>query len=446
MSEKVGKLLVWSGIALLAVLIAACATVGGEEPQWMSEYPQDDDYYIGIGSSDTGSRSEDMDKARAEALANLAASISVEIRGKTEVKEEETAAGEYASSVTSSISQTVDKHLKEVETVDSYYSPQEGYWIYLRLNKREWARIQQQEMERITERVRTMLGTAQGGTVADSLAALGKALELVRGSAYVGMLDAELGGEKGMLSDLLEARAAELLSGLRIAVEPQRIEFQTGRSAEVRIRLSHTGSRNPGSWSVIISAKGGQEAREMITTGSDGEFSGRLKLEDFPLGLSTADLRPEIGRFGFTPDDRRRFRMPVAEVAVEKRPIKATLAVNSRGDGTVAGMRESIRAAVGELDLPISLAENQEGEYTLEVVVTFRDLPAYSEDAIRFTKVRATVSLLQEGDSVYSLELSEVKEGGIDYDQARQRAFQKLMKQLRGESALSAGIAESVGL
>jgi hypothetical protein len=301
-------------------------------------------------------------------------------------------------------------------------------------------------MERITERAHSILDSGGKGSVAERLAALGKALQVVRESAYGGMIETSLDGEKGVLSDLLAARAGELLAGLRLRVEPERIEFLPGEGAELRVEVSNRGELPPGAWTVLLRAKREKAPAEQVTTDSDGIFRGRLELEAFPLGLSAAEARLDIARYGFSRRDRERLGAPVAEVAVQKRPIRAALAVKSSEDAGVAGLEESVRAAVGELELPLSLSGEGESAYTLEVAVTFRDLPKFSENAICFTKARASVTLLHEGSSVYSRELPEVKEGGIDYSQAHQRAFQKLMGQLRGDEELAAGMASSLGL
>jgi hypothetical protein len=417
-----------------------------EEPQWMREYPQSDRYFIGIGSSNTGVRSEDLDKARAEALSNLAASISVEIRSETTFEEQETTEGGYAASVTSNISQTVDKNLQDVETVDSFYTEEQGYWIYLRLDKQRWARIQQQEMDRVISRAKSHLTPAGTGTLADEIAGIGKALELVRESAYRGLLETSLNGRQGMLSDLLETRAASLCAGLQLSIEPERMVIMPGEGARVNIRVNTQGGTAPGSWKVILSPKTRGGAEETVTTTENGGFSGQLELASFPLGESAGEARLDISRFGYTEGDLEQFRLPVTSFVVERRPIQAALEIRAKGAEQVGGLAESVRAAVDELDLPLSLSGEATGEYSLEVVVTFRDLPKLSENAICFTKARATVSLLKSGSSVYSRELAEVKDGGIDFRQAHERAFKKLMKAMREDRELERGMAEALGL
>lgn len=439
----------FSAVAVLVVLVAACASSGklAQEPEWMSTYPQDERYYVGIGSSNTGNRSEDLERARAEALAQLAASISVEIRSETEYKEQE-AGGEFASTVTNRISQTVDEHLQEVETVDSYYSPREGYWIYLRLNKREWARIQREEMERIGQRVRQVLRGAEEGSLAERLGALGKSLRIVRESAYFGMVRTTLAGEEGLLSDLIEARIAALLAGLRISMEPATIELTPVKTARVRISVQGEEGRFPGMWHLLLTptAQGAAPQAERVRTGKEGAFTGRLAFRAFPLGEHQGEAKVDLSEYGLDEEGSELFRSPAAAFTIVKDPIKARLVVRSSGGQGVDGLEESVRAAVDELELPLSLSEEGRGAYTLEVAITFRDLPAYSEEAIYFTKVRAAISLLHEGSSIYSSELQEVKDGGIDHAQARARAFRKLMGTLREHPGLEGDIAQAIGL
>ena len=144
--KKEKQVLMW---LLLSAFIAAVGcqtqptdfgsmTAFGGPPSWTENFPNDSEFYVGIGSAKTGDKSADMESSRARALVNLAASISTQIRSEQTMTAREDSAGNSFQSAEQIINETVNQNIKDVETVDSYYSEEEGYWFYLRLNRAAW--------------------------------------------------------------------------------------------------------------------------------------------------------------------------------------------------------------------------------------------------------------------------------------------------------------------
>ena len=84
------KVIISGFLAAAAVffILGACASAPSE-PDWVNNYPADNAYYIGIGSSDTGSEAEDNEIARKRAMSNLAAEISAVISSEVNYRTSE---------------------------------------------------------------------------------------------------------------------------------------------------------------------------------------------------------------------------------------------------------------------------------------------------------------------------------------------------------------------
>jgi len=116
------------------------------EPVWMTEVPDSTYYYIGIGGSSGGDEAADREKAMARARAELAASISVDISSELIMKAEVNATGMTEETLSRNIRQSVEQTLTNLETAGSWYSPEKGYWVYLRLNRSEWEKRSREDL------------------------------------------------------------------------------------------------------------------------------------------------------------------------------------------------------------------------------------------------------------------------------------------------------------
>ncbi len=122
------------------LILLSCAGQTGQsiaEPEWLSLPPSDPDYYFGIGGSDTGNEADDREAAIARAQADLAASISVDIISEFKL-EEKLSGGVSSETLENRITQSVNQSLVNLETMDSWYDPDRGYWILVRMDKSTW--------------------------------------------------------------------------------------------------------------------------------------------------------------------------------------------------------------------------------------------------------------------------------------------------------------------
>ena len=148
-SEFYMRRLLFSLFLSIPLIISSCAgqsRTGSEEPGWLSTPPADEEYYFGIGGSDTGNEADDREIAMARAQSDLAASISVDIISELRLEEKASSTGESSETLESRITQTVSQSLVSLETLDSWYNPDRGYWILVRMEKSVW------EEQRATDR------------------------------------------------------------------------------------------------------------------------------------------------------------------------------------------------------------------------------------------------------------------------------------------------------
>ena len=131
-------------------LIASCASSPEEQnpsqkgkPEWIANRPDSTVFYIGIGGSETGNQADDKEIARSRALAELSSEIFASIESTLDIQATDSSESGETYLVEQNIRQNVEQDLESLETVDTWYSQQDGYWYYMRLSKMEWEAIQE---------------------------------------------------------------------------------------------------------------------------------------------------------------------------------------------------------------------------------------------------------------------------------------------------------------
>ncbi len=428
--------------SVLVVVIAGCVTVP-DEPSWIDDFPSDSRYYIGIGSSNTGDKSRDQELARSKAMANLAASISTEIRSDQTFVTRESSTGEAESSAEVVINEAVNQNLTEVETVDSYYSPDIGYWFYLRINRQTWERIQSAEMRKLEERVLDIVDSAGADTVtgATRIGTLWKAWELVMGSPYAGLIETSLGGNEGILIDLIERELADEISALSIGLTPDPLVLDAGQSADVTVDIR---SSRPGtSGSFAFDLYHGNELLAGYVTDDSGRYSGSIALPDQSAGRTTVTARIDLSRIGVDLDRiPRQIIVPEADFAVEIRLIRAAFDLGVPEGFLIDNPGGPLRAYLSDF-LPVEIVDSGSGAseppYSIRVTLSMREGPK-NDYGILFVYLQSELSVLRGGSGVFSARLGEVKGGGLDSAQAQQKAFEELMNTLKGRAPIREGL------
>jgi len=137
-------------IILLAALIISfqsCTIIHAaqKKPQWVTQKPIDNEFYIGIGKSDK-STNDYLQAAKNNALADLISEISVNISTHSLLHQFEDNSG-FKESYEAYIKLKAKESIEGYELVDTYEGKND-YWVYYRLSKVDYARKKREKLEK----------------------------------------------------------------------------------------------------------------------------------------------------------------------------------------------------------------------------------------------------------------------------------------------------------
>jgi len=129
-------------------------------PAWVKSTPTDNFYYHGIGSSSKTMNSTDYrERARQNALSEIAGNISVEISSSAVFNQFELD-NNYSEYFRDNIKLTTQKYLEGYELVDTWETGDQ-YRVYYRLSKAEYERIKRERIEKALAVSKGDLGQAE---------------------------------------------------------------------------------------------------------------------------------------------------------------------------------------------------------------------------------------------------------------------------------------------
>ncbi len=444
MDKKNLKLTIRAAVILTAivsfcVLITACATTPAK-PEWITDYPADSDYYVGIGSSNNGNEAEDSEIARKRAMSNLAAEISAVIMSEVNIRTIDDGSS-YESRAMEDITQLVEQNLKAVETVDAWYSPESGYWYYMRLNKAEWQRIQQREMAEIERRVKNLVEPVLGNknrTIAEILPVLIDGWTIVAESTYTGMIETELMGEKGALIDLLEKQIAGYIGGLSIKLAQDEVAAEAGRPVALVFEIESAMENEPGQLQIDLMGRDGSDAMISCTTSADGSYSDSIDLSGLEVGKNyiTAVLNTDV--LGYK-DKGVQLNPPKKDFLIDLQKIKTKLEINYSGDlddfENAASTFGSVKAILSDT-LPVEIDNTGSRVFTVDFNLNYRNAPP-NDYGFTIIYVKANISIMRGGNNVFTYETDEIKGAGLNWTQANSKALDKLFEELSFDTDFS---------
>lgn len=422
-----------TGLVIL-LLVGACQSAPDEvpalpDPDWISRPPVDGAYYIGVGGSHMGNKEDDQERAYQRALKNLAGSISTEIRSESTVQTKEMG-GQLSGSFEELITAGVEANLAEVETQETFYSEDSGYWYLVRLSKAVWARILDERAQVVIELADNLY--AEPRTDAWEELDIIKVVMEAFYEAYGGRpIKADILDRKGEnLDAILISRGSALLSALTMETDPLPRDRYTGDPLELTGRLTSTGAySSPGQIPLVLTTEDGRVLAETLSS-RRGEFSLTFSLATagehtlvlralspfagLPLEEATADLLP-----------RHLVNVTLSETTLPFR--LATEAALPRGE-------ERVRVFLQSLS-PVALVSGGEEEEFLKASLTFRNAPP-NEFGMIISYVILAVDLVTPRGEESLWTSGEYKDGGLDDDQARHRAFETILEELEGEESL----------
>ena len=457
-----GKLALPLVCILAAVSALGCASIvtsrnggavlqpeGGSEgiPIWVDRFPADPEYYVGIGSSNTGDKSWDMEEARKRALSNLAASITIEISSnQTSVAQEDSVSKGHRSAQII-ISEQVNQNLEQVEIVDSYYSHNDGYWFFMRLNKKAWKEIDSREIVQLEERVKSLIDPVIDDTkssILKRLSTLWEGRELVTKSPYSGTIESEIGGYQGILIDLIEGQIATLIESLSISVDPSHIKIDLGDPVEISIEVDTTEPLEVGSFPLIFTRKEtGNIGIASVNIGLDGRFTGAINLYGLPPGTIPLSVRLDFSSMGIDLSESRKLTMaPVFDLFVTVNQLMAGLVIIEPPKSMLENTFALFESLLSER-LAFTFASPELYDERLIRVNVQLHCPPQSE-SLYFCYQQVFITLEIEGRNIYTFQSPEVKGGGIRLEQAQNRALSKLIDLLQEDEKLVHDLSRSI--
>lgn len=201
-------------------------------PEWAKTKPVVNGYYTGVGSAEkTSNIDRYKEKARQNALKNLANAISVDISSssvlqKTEINQD---ISDYYSS---RITVTSKQQLEGYELVDSYEDEQR-YFVYYRLSKAKHRKLKQEKIDKAIDKAKSEWKNAQedinSGHYRSGLISLVNALEELR-LYFHRPLKTTLNDREVYLANELVNELQSVLDDITIIPEHKKISATVGFS------------------------------------------------------------------------------------------------------------------------------------------------------------------------------------------------------------------------
>lgn len=442
-------------ICLILILLVSCTTSNKsisidvkdlQKPMWIDNYPKDDKYYIGIGSSNSGNESEDRLIAEERALSNVASAISTKISSEVELFSEEDSDGDSYSYAKENITAVVEESLSGVETIDTFYSETSGSWIYMRLSKELWEQLQIEEMNTLINRITEFLDPSLNNVntpFVSKILALSKAKALILESPYVGMLNTNFMGHSGAFIDTIDKLLKEYISSINLNVELKDDTITMGESLSFSISISSSLSKELKNFPITITKEDGSELFAGVVD-EKGEINSTL--DSKLLDLSNNSLRLSIDKEKLDlMASSRHISYPVKESSIDVLAIPVGLKIVIEPENVdILGLEGTIKSMFSSSDLPFKIVDKASSY--LEVIVSISDFPKLDEDMPEIAKSKAVISLIKDGENVFSYESLYFKDAGLTKDQARNKSVSKLFKKINYTNEYVEGIKNALSV
>ena len=427
------------------VLWTGCAGGGNvERPEWLKSYPADSAYYIGIGGSRTGNLAEDRDKAAAAARADLAAQISSQVSSELNISSRFSSNSGVEESVERGISESVEQNLRSVEVVDSWISPEEGAWVYVRLSRAVWAAIVSEETAALTARTNAIaesLLSAELGS-AEKMAALGRARAALLESPWGLRVDDRVFGSGGLLLDAVDSEVSALGAELTLSasVTPSRFTYGTEVTLSGRVVSDRGDSMN----SYPLAIQGAGEETLSLTTRADGSFSLSFVPKTETAGTMRLEVMPDLSAWNLPVDG---FPTAKASVDVFVEPVLLEIEVLDKASPDLASLNRGIEDWISSLPMPVEVVPSGGGTVILELTWTVEDASraGRSANAPYISEVGAVISVSKAGNVLFTQEIDAFKDGGSGWPEAHQRAGRGFLENAAEDDDLTRELIEVLG-
>jgi hypothetical protein len=433
--------------AVLLLLFVSCSggPDNGNMPEWLSSYPASNSFYVGIGGSNTGNLAEDREKAAAAARADLAAQISAHVSSDLKVSSQVLADGSFTEKVDRTVNQSVEQNLKSVETVDTWFSPEHGSWVFVRLSKAGLGAIVNEEISDLTLRANTILKpfVHDSLTEAEKMAVLGRSRNTLLSSPWGLRVKDEVLGSDGFLIDSVDAQISERTGSLKVTAQVNPPSVKYGSEIVVSGVVESGSGGEMGAYPLVLTSL--EIGSKSIITNPEGLFSITLAPETSTAGTFRLEIMPDLTVWEIPPGGFPLSR-EVLEFSVE--PIRLALQVDSSAVEELFSFDGAVGDWISGLNLPVETVSSRGSDFDLEFAWTVFDFPRSEKlaNAPYITQVGAVLTISRGGNTVLVREIDPFKDGGLDWEQAHKRAARNLLKQITEDPFLPGELAEAFRL
>jgi LPP20 lipoprotein len=225
---------------IILLSIISISTLLAKTPDWVTNRPINNEYYIGIGFASKIKGSNDhLEKAKSEALKNLSSEITINISSEI-VSNMVEKSGLLEEELKSNIRSTTQADLDGYELVEDWQNKKE-YWIYYRLSKVKYQELRQAKISKALSLALDMFRQArkneQDQQIDKALLYYLQALKPIE--KYIGeALKADYNGQSTYLNNEIYISIQNLLSSINL--KPAKTTMQVKRNKAVKDPLKIT--------------------------------------------------------------------------------------------------------------------------------------------------------------------------------------------------------------
>lgn len=295
------------GYILFCLALTACVTndqVQKKEtpqpippPEWVSQRPISNQYYIGIASCNKKINPVDYAAiAKKNALSDMASSVSVRVQGQSFLNTMEVNKV-FSEDFSSNINTTTDISFEDYETVGSYENDQE-YFIYLRISK---AAYQEQQNRKKNEAIQQAYNLYERASESQKRNQIGSAIDLLLHALFaIKPYWSETNhyvtpsGEDLLLDQQIYSDIEQIMAGIQLTAVEQGILLTTKNqfSQSIAIKTIHNGNPAIGVPVTVHFPTSKYTRPKKMISGPDGKMM--VTVQDVPMDSKTPELEVKL--------------------------------------------------------------------------------------------------------------------------------------------------------
>ncbi len=253
-----------------------------EAPDWVRQSPNNPAYYHGVGTATKANTRMDFnEKARQNALSDLAGNISVKISASSVLNQYEYD-NNYSEYFRDNIKLFSEEYLEGYELMDTWES-EDQYWVYYRLSKQKYEQVKTQRKNDAISKSMGNLAEANGfknsGNLKESIRFSIMALEDVKD--FLGdEMEVEMDGVKQSYGSTLLSDLTATVQQISIVYPEESIAVRRGKTPETNpliVKVQDEGGRSLSG--VSVDASQSWAPGKNIVTVSNAQGEARIEID-----------------------------------------------------------------------------------------------------------------------------------------------------------------------